>query len=110
MCGIAGYIGRFSLEQLARANASLTHRGPDAQGIWQGIDEGVGLAHRRLSIIDVSDRGAQPMLTEDEGVVLVFNGEIFNFADLRQQLEASGHTFRGHSDTEVLLKLYVQYG
>jgi asparagine synthase (glutamine-hydrolysing) len=110
MCGIAGYSGSFSVGQLARASQRQAHRGPDADGMWSDDEAGIGLAHRRLSILDLSPLGAQPMLDEHASAVLVFNGEIYNFRELRAELEAEGHSFRGHSDTEVLLHLYLELG
>lgn len=112
MCGIAGI---FHLETAkpvdpARVKAMLdvaVHRGPDGSGIWTA--PGVGLGHLRLSIIDLAG-GAQPMLTEDEALAVVFNGEIYNFAEVRAELEAKGHVFRTGSDTEVILHGYRQWG
>lgn len=112
MCGIAGI---FHLETAkpvdpARVRAMLDampHRGPDGSGIWTA--PGVGLGHLRLSIIDL-ESGAQPMLTDDEALAVVFNGEIYNFAEVRAELEAKGHVFRTHSDTEVILHGYRQWG
>ncbi|WP_340264220.1 XrtA/PEP-CTERM system amidotransferase [Sphingobium mellinum] len=112
MCGIAGI---FHLETAkpvdpARVRAMLDampYRGPDGSGIWTA--PGVGLGHLRLSIIDL-ESGAQPMLTEDESLAVVFNGEIYNFAEVRAELEAKGHVFRTHSDTEVILHGYRQWG
>lgn len=110
MCGIAGFSGDFSEDQLKHASRSIAHRGPDAEGIWFNRRDGIGLAHRRLSILDLSPTGAQPMVSRDGAVVLVFNGEIYNFRELRSELETKGDRFRGHSDTEVLLQLYLAYG
>lgn len=110
MCGIAGYAGRFSADELRDASCLIAHRGPDDSGEYFDSVAGVGLAHRRLSIIDLSPLGAQPMLGADGAVVLVFNGEIYNFRELRDELVARGLTFRGHSDTEVLLALYLAEG
>ena len=110
MCGIGGFSGHFSSDLLERVSRSLAHRGPDADGIWFDSGAGIGLAHRRLSILDLSSAGAQPMVSDDGSVVLVFNGEIYNFRELRAELEAGGHHFRGHSDTEVLLHLYLAHG
>ena len=87
--------------------APIAHRGPDGQGIF--LDGSIGLGHRRLAIIDV-DGGPQPMTNEDETVWIVFNGEIYNFQPLREILIARGHTFRSHSDTEVIIHLYEEYG
>ncbi|HKR31245.1 MAG TPA: asparagine synthase (glutamine-hydrolyzing), partial [Terriglobales bacterium] len=89
---------------------AILHRGPDDEGEYYDAAKGVGLAHRRLSILDLSPTGHQPMISEDGAVVLVFNGEIYNFRELRMELEARGHRFRGHSDTEVLLALYMAKG
>jgi asparagine synthase (glutamine-hydrolysing) len=110
MCGIVGYYGSFASERLTHANGMQAHRGPDADGTWLDSDAGIGLAHRRLSILDLSTAGAQPMVSDDGSLVLVFNGEIYNFRELRKDLEADGHHFRSHSDTEVLLHLYLAYG
>ncbi|MFL5482610.1 MAG: asparagine synthase (glutamine-hydrolyzing) [Gemmatimonadaceae bacterium] len=110
MCGIIGYVGAFSAEQLTHANCAQAHRGPDADGIWFDHRASVGLAHTRLSIIDLSVNGNQPMIGEQKEIVLVFNGEIYNFRELREELVQKGYRFRGHSDTEVLLQLYVEYG
>ena len=112
MCGIAGILnldGRpFADEaRLHRMGDSIVHRGPDGHGYFTGGP--VGLAHRRLSIIDVSS-GAQPMFNEDSSIVVVFNGEIYNHLELRSVLESRGHIFRTHSDTEVILHAYEEYG
>jgi asparagine synthase (glutamine-hydrolysing) len=93
---------------LRRQIATIRYRGPDAAGIWVG--RGVGLGHARLSIIDVSDAANQPMLDREGGVVIAFNGEIYNFAALRSELEALGHRFRTRSDTEVILEGYKAWG
>ncbi|MHC4880853.1 MAG: asparagine synthase (glutamine-hydrolyzing), partial [Planctomycetota bacterium] len=85
---------------LRAMNDTLTHRGPDAAGIH--VDRNVGVAHRRLSIIDVTDGANQPLFNEDGTVAVVFNGEIYNFQELRQQLEHKGHVFRTSTDSEVL--------
>lgn len=92
---------------LTRMNQALFHRGPDEGGVH--IEPGVGLAHRRLSIIDLSS-GHQPLYNEDHSVVIVFNGEIYNFQSLHQELAALGHTFRTHSDTEVIVHAWEQWG
>jgi len=112
MCGIAGIFHLKSnravtVDALRPMADAIAHRGPDAEGFWTG--PGVGLAHRRLSIIDLAD-GAQPMANEDHTVQVVFNGEIYNFRSLREQLVARGHQFRTHSDTEVLVHLYEDHG
>ncbi len=112
MCGIAGI---FHLEtakpvdpaRVAKMLEAMPHRGPDGSGVWTA--PGVGLGHLRLSIIDLHG-GAQPMLTQDESLAVVFNGEIYNFAEVRGELEAKGHVFRTDSDTEVILHGYRQWG
>ena len=86
----------------------LVHRGPDDSGFYE--DELVSLGHRRLSIIDLSSQGKQPMANEDNTVWLVFNGEIYNFRDLRVELEKKGHIFKSHTDSEVILHSYEEYG
>ncbi len=110
MCGIAGFVGAGSEADLARMADSLAHRGPDDTGYWRDPVRPVFFGHRRLSILDLSG-GHQPMLTADGGLVISFNGEIYNFAELRAQLVARGHQFRtDHSDTEVLLYGYREWG
>jgi len=110
MCGIIGYSGRFDHGALQSGIRSICHRGPDDSGDF--FDDGacVGLGHARLSIIDLSPLGHQPMHAAHGAVQLVFNGEIYNYRELRRELEAKGHTFRGHSDTEVILHLYLEEG
>jgi asparagine synthase (glutamine-hydrolysing) len=110
MCGILGFSGGIDPTLLAPSLNSIAHRGPDDSGVF--IDEvgGVGLGHTRLSILDLSPQGHQPMISADGAVALVFNGEIYNFQELRAGLEAKGVVFRGHSDTEVLLNLYLAEG
>ena len=110
MCGIAGFSGNLDIQLLRKMSDAILHRGPDDEGEFHDAAKGVGLAHRRLSILDLSPTGHQPMMSEDGAVVLVFNGEIYNFRELRMELEARGHRFRGHSDTEVLLALYMAKG
>jgi asparagine synthase (glutamine-hydrolysing) len=110
MCGIVGYSGRFESAGLEAAVAALRHRGPDDCGTFLERAAGVGLGHSRLSILDLSPLGHQPMADSAGNAVIVFNGEIYNFHDLRRALEAKGVGFRGHSDTEVLLQLYLDRG
>lgn len=110
MCGITGIfafnlVGKFNRINISAATLCLEKRGPDFQDIY--IDEWVGLGHRRLSIIDTSQAGHQPMWDETGRYCIVFNGEIFNFRELRTWLEQKGCAFKSHSDTEVLLKLYI---
>jgi asparagine synthase (glutamine-hydrolysing) len=110
MCGIAGFVGRGTVDDLKRMTHAMVHRGPDEEGLW--VDEGrhVFLGHRRLSILDVKG-GRQPMWTRDGRLGIVFNGEIYNFVELRRELERAGHQFESdHSDTEVLLHGYRQWG
>ena len=112
MCGIAGIFESGSRREIDRAllermNASLLHRGPDAGGLH--LEPGLGLAHRRLSIIDLST-GQQPLYNEDGSVVVVFNGEIYNFQELVKDLAACGHAFRTRSDTEAIVHAWEQWG
>lgn len=110
MCGIAGFVGRGEIEDLKQITAAMVHRGPDASGYWQDPGKVVYLGHRRLSIIDLAD-GRQPMSTTDGALTVTFNGEIYNHIALRKQLEAVGHRFvTDHSDTEVLLHGYREWG
>jgi asparagine synthase (glutamine-hydrolysing) len=110
MCGIAGYSGTFEPSLLAGMSALIAHRGPDGEGTWLDQHAGVGLAHRRLAILDLTSTGAQPMVSEDGSVAVVFNGEIYNHPALREELRARGFRFRGRSDTEVLLQAYLAWG
>src|SRR5262245_29704365 len=109
MCGIAGFSGRFEPSLLERMNAAQAHRGPDDSGtVYLERDE-LGLAHRRLSIIDLSPAGHQPM-QGSAGDLIVFNGEIYNYRELRAELASQGVELRSQSDTEVLLHLYRRDG
>jgi len=114
MCGIAGIsvtTGVAVDTVVLRASlTALTHRGPDDSGVFESAAYGIGLVHARLSIVDLTPLGHQPMIGADGAVVLVFNGEIYNFRELRADLEARGVSFLGHSDTEVLLNLYLAEG
>lgn len=110
MCGICGIVGQRTppeIDLLRRMNARLVHRGPDEGGEWN--DREAALAMRRLAIIDLKS-GQQPIFNEDGSVVIVFNGEIYNFPDLREELEKAGHRFATHSDTETIVHLYEQHG
>ena len=107
MCGIAGFAGFDDDALLRRMCASLTHRGPDEDGFFTA--PGVGLAMRRLSVIDLAT-GRQPITNEDRTVWVVFNGEIYNYQELTEQLQARGHTFATHSDTETIVHLYEEHG
>jgi asparagine synthase (glutamine-hydrolysing) len=116
MCGIAGIFAHHnssphvSVDEVLKIREAMQSRGPDGAGLWLSQDKRVALAHRRLSIIDLSEAGAQPMGTADQSVWVVFNGEIYNYRELRKFLEAKGYRFKSHSDTEVLLHLYQEYG
>ena len=112
MCGFCGILGRGAPDdrraRVAGMAATLRFRGPDADGIH--VDEEIALGHRRLSILDLTATGAQPMVLRASGPAISYNGEVYNFAGLRRELEALGHVFRGHSDTEVLLQAYDAWG
>lgn len=116
MCGLAGIFAYSGIAppvleaELVSMRDQMIHRGPDGKGLWISPDQRVGLAHRRLAIIDLSENGAQPMASNDGRYQIIFNGEIYNFQELRSELILKGLGFRGHSDTEVLLTLYAQYG
>ena len=113
MCGISGIIladDEVDHDWLYKSIKSVSHRGPDSQGIWWSADKNVGLAHRRLSIIDLSPKANQPMTYSIENLVIVFNGEIYNFISLKKKLESKGYIFDTNSDTEVLLKSYHCWG
>jgi len=113
MCGIVGCYWKSAVPEnaeaiLREANDQLSKRGPDAEGIY--INENLGLGHRRLSIIDTSAKSNQPFFSDDKSLTIVFNGEIFNFRELREELIKKGHSFRTSGDTEVLLKAYQSFG
>lgn len=109
MCGIVGAVlGTGASTRLDKAIERLHHRGPDDSGHWS--EAGAHLGFTRLAIIDLTESGHQPMVSPDGRYVIVFNGEIYNFPDLRAQLDAAGETFRGHSDTEVLLRVFMREG
>src|SRR5690242_17487993 len=111
MCGLAGYVSWTSPpdEQVLRAmEKSLHHRGPDEGNVW--FDQHCGFAHRRLRVIDLSPVAAQPMSNETGKLKIVFNGEIYNFPELRRRLQELGHNFKSNSDTEVLLHGYESWG
>ena len=116
MCGIVGIFAYHNsappidVEEVLKIREAMRARGPDGAGLWLSPDKRVALAHRRLSIIDLSEAGAQPMATPDQSVWVVFNGEIYNYRELRNGLEHQGHRFHSQSDTEVLLHLYQEYG
>jgi asparagine synthase (glutamine-hydrolysing) len=114
MCGITGFITHNQFESFSRrlpeAIASLTHRGPDDSGIYVNPSAGVGLGHRRLSILDLSPSGHQPMACGDADVQIVYNGEVYNYKVLRKELEKTGYRFHSDSDTEVILTSYLEWG
>lgn len=110
MCGLCGVAGFGNETLVAAMTAKLAHRGPDDEGVEFLGDAAVGMGFRRLSIVDLSSEGHQPMAAEDGSVVLVYNGEIYNFRDLRTELESKGERFRSTSDTEVILRLYMREG
>src|SRR2546422_4831689 len=113
MCGIAGKIyfdsaRPVSGEELRSMSKTMAYRGPDGEAVW--VEGNIGLAHRRLAIIDLSSAASQPMCNEDGTVWITFNGEIYNFQELRRDLEERGHIFRTHSDTEAIVHAYEEYG
>ncbi|HEY3295229.1 MAG TPA: asparagine synthase (glutamine-hydrolyzing) [bacterium] len=112
MCGICGIIDPAGIDPLLleRMTDGLAHRGPDARGTWISPDRRVGFGHRRLTIIDLDPRSNQPFISDDGEMALTFNGEIYNFHDIRRELAAKGHRFRTESDTEVILHAYDEWG
>ena len=117
MCGISGFwetsrqLNNDLLPSIVQQMSnSLIHRDPDDGGVWVDTEVGIALGHRRLAILDLSPEGHQPMTSANGRYVIVFNGEIYNFLELRRQLESLGHGFRGHSDTEVMLASFSQWG
>jgi asparagine synthase (glutamine-hydrolysing) len=114
MCGIAGILdpsgSAVSVVSLKQLGVALAHRGPDGEGLWISSDGTAGLIHRRLAILDTSSLGDQPMASRDKRYITVFNGEIFNFLELRSELEFLGHRFTSDSDTEVILGAWSEWG
>jgi asparagine synthase (glutamine-hydrolysing) len=117
MCGITGFLdGSSEMIQdtlqsvIKRMTDVLVHRGPDDSGIWVDLNSGLALGFRRLAILDLSATGHQPMISADNRYLIVFNGEVYNYAELRSELSVLGHSFRGHSDTEVMLAAICQWG
>ena len=109
MCGLTGFCDfsrKLNKDHLNTANDVLYHRGPDSGNveIFEAQNATIGLGHRRLSILDVSSNGSQPMYSDDQSVVIVLNGEIYNFKEIRKDLIALGHSFHSDSDTEVVIK------
>ena len=113
MCGISGLVNCGDAEILARMTGVQSHRGPDDSGLWErhfGDGTYIGLGSRRLAILDLSPDGHMPMPNEDGSIWITFNGEIYNFAGLRRELEGKGHRFLSHTDTEAIVHLYEEYG
>lgn len=113
MCGIAGILDsrrRIDEGVLTSMTDALTHRGPDDSGIYIDNENGVGLGHRRLSILDLSPLGHQPMANDDESIWITYNGEVYNFSEIRTELIGKGYTFKSNSDTEVIIKAYEEWG
>src|SRR5688572_11510341 len=113
MCGILGIASVAPVQNrdwLVRGRDAMSHRGPDDSGAWWSPDGRVGLGHRRLAIIDLSPAAHQPMHDDSAALTIVFNGEIYNYRDLKQELAANGHVFGSRSDTEVLLAAYREWG
>jgi asparagine synthase (glutamine-hydrolysing) len=116
MCGLAGIFTKTSFKSdpehsLRKMGSALLHRGPDDEGIWVDAVAGIGLAHQRLSVIDLSAEGRQPMISASGRYVIAYNGEVYNFLELRKKLDQAGHSqWRGHSDTEVILAAIEKWG
>lgn len=116
MCGLAGIFssGRWKSEELQRITLrmsdAIAHRGPDDDGVWVDAAAGIGLGFRRLAIVDLSEQGHQPMRSASGRYIIIFNGEVYNHRSIRRDLESSGCRFRGHSDTEVILAAFEQWG
>jgi asparagine synthase (glutamine-hydrolysing) len=116
MCGIVGILlppGGANPRRLAAIEnmaEALHHRGPDSSGFWTDRDAGISFGHRRLAIVDLSEAGRQPMFSASGRLVVTYNGEIYNFAEVREELEGLGHRFRGHSDSEVMLEAFEKFG
>lgn len=113
MCGFTGYINSKNIDPslLERMGALISHRGPDSSGIWVDQELGIGMCHRRLSIIDLSEAGHQPMLSKSKRFVIAFNGEIYNYQNIKDDLEKENPTlWNGHSDTEIILEGFERWG
>ena len=110
MCGINGFLGDFPQDLIHLMNETTAHRGPDDRGSWSHSEDSICLGHNRLSIIDLSQAGHQPMIDSNERFVMVYNGEVYNFPELKKDLEKKNYKFRGQSDSEVLLNLYIEEG
>ncbi len=110
MCSILGFINCGNEELLRECNLMMIHRGPDGSGVKWFHESNSGLAHNRLSIIDLSEAASQPMHSEDKRYWIVYNGEIYNFKDIRKELLKKGYKFYSESDTEVILNAYIEWG
>ena len=112
MCGIVGFTGRENKELLYQMAQKIKHRGPDDQGIIEIVSHPwtIGLAHQRLSILDLSQAGYQPMKLENGNSWIVYNGEVYNYLEIKAELSHLGHSFNSNSDTEVILKAIHQWG
>ena len=112
MCGIAGFINLngeiVNKKILKNMTKIISHRGPDGEGIY--IDKNIGLGHRRLSIIDISNKGHQPMSDYSNEIVISYNGEIYNFKEIKKELETLGHKFSSRTDTEVIINSWKEWG
>ena len=110
MCGLTGVMnldrGPVSPQVVLRMARAIAHRGPDGEGVWTG--EGIGFGHRRLAIISPGPEGSQPMLSQDGRYALIYNGELYNFRELRAQLQAQGRRFHTKTDTEVILQAFAE--
>jgi asparagine synthase (glutamine-hydrolysing) len=113
MCGIVGVVQKnkaISPELILKMRDTFSHRGPDDAGVWINSDKSIGLGHRRLSIIDLSSAGHQPMSDEKGDIWITYNGEIYNFPQIKKELEAKGYIFKSHTDTEVVIYAYKEWG
>ncbi len=114
MCGICGIVahvaGGVDLQRLLKMRDVMIHRGPDGAGHYVDINSQVGLGHRRLNIIDLTDAASQPMTNEDGSIWITYNGEIYNYLELAPVLQGRGHRFMSHSDTEVIIHAYEEWG
>jgi Asparagine synthase (glutamine-hydrolyzing) len=114
MCGFVGIASKSELEDIGSwtkiANKQIKHRGPDDSGYWVSEDNKVELAHRRLAVVDISYLAAQPMSNESFGLTIAFNGEIYNYKEIREDLKKIGYSFKSSSDTEVILAAFKEWG
>jgi asparagine synthase (glutamine-hydrolysing) len=110
MCGICGFVGNGNKSILINMREKMVHRGPDDAGIYLNLENQIGLGHRRLSIIDLSERGRQPMESSSGENVITYNGEVYNYLDIKKELEKNGIYFRSNTDTEVVLEAIQYWG